>query len=76
MNNAIANYRDLPAIRKAGLAVLKRELGGLGAIYFLRQYSTGSGDYTKERETLLANDTLVDVLKGIRAMEAKRKAAK
>jgi len=76
MSNAIVNYRDLPAIRKAGLAALKRELGGVGAIYFLRQYSSGSGDYTKEREALLANDTPEDVLKGIRAMEAKRKAAK
>ncbi|MDR1564906.1 MAG: hypothetical protein LBS74_08120 [Oscillospiraceae bacterium] len=73
MNNTAINYRDLPAIRKAGLAALKKELGGVGAVYFLRQFSAGSGDYTKERKELLANDTPEEVLKGIRDMEAKRK---
>jgi len=73
MSNTAINYRDFPYIRKAGIAALKKELGSVGAVYFLRQFSAGSGDYTKEREALLANDTPEDVLKSIKEMEVKRK---
>jgi hypothetical protein len=41
--------RTLEQIRIAGLRALRRELGPVGMVRFLRQYETGSGDYTEER---------------------------
>ena len=73
MNNAAINYRDFPYLRKAGIDALKRELGNVGTIYFLRQFSAGYGDYTKEREELQANDTLEDVIRGVKEMDARRR---
>lgn len=70
MDSAAINYRDFSYLRRAGLDALKKELGSVGVVYFLRQFSTGYGDYTKERETLLANDSLEDVLKGVKEMDA------
>jgi hypothetical protein len=38
-----------------GLAALRRELGRAGLVRFLQQFETGSGDYTRQRDSLLAN---------------------
>ena len=70
MDNTAINYRDFAYLRRAGLDALRKELGSVGAVYFLRQFSTGYGDYTKEREALLADDTLEDVIKGVKEMDA------
>ncbi|UQZ91395.1 hypothetical protein C4J81_19035 (plasmid) [Deltaproteobacteria bacterium Smac51] len=37
-------------MRKQGFRVLVEGLGTVGAINFLRQFESGSGDYTAERE--------------------------
>ena len=43
-----------PAIlRKLGLEALCKSLGPLGMVRFLQQYETGTGDYTKERDSWL-----------------------
>ncbi|MDR0843452.1 MAG: hypothetical protein LBP68_08550 [Acidobacteriota bacterium] len=36
---------------------LTRELGPIGMAYFIRQFAPGYGDYTVEREELLADVT-------------------
>jgi hypothetical protein len=53
----------LDEIRRAGMAALFRELGPVGAIRFLQQYETGSGDYSRDRHRWLGNPG-VDELAG------------
>ena len=45
-------------IRMRGLAALRRELGRAGLIRFLRHYETGTGDYARRRQQLLADLTM------------------
>jgi len=54
---------------KAGITALQKELGTVGATYFLRQFSTGQGDYTAERNTLLQGLTLDDIIKNVREID-------
>jgi hypothetical protein len=49
-------------IRLLGLEVLNRELGPDVMIEFLQQFSTGSGDYTKERASLFKGETGESIL--------------
>ncbi len=61
-------------VRLLGLEILNRELGPDLMIEFLQQYSNGSGDYTKEREKLFAEETGKSILhKVIKYREAKNK---
>ncbi len=46
---------SLNEIRKTGIEALTEKLGMVGMIRFLQQSETGEGDYTKEREQILAN---------------------
>ena len=58
--------RTLNEIRKAGLEALTEKLGPLGMIKFIQQYEIGSGDYTKERQSLkknLSHETIVSEIK-------------
>jgi len=63
--------RTLTEIREVGLAVLARTLGPADTIRFLQQYNHGQGDYTAERDRLLGDPT-VDEL--VRSIEQRRKA--
>ncbi|MCL2810675.1 MAG: hypothetical protein FWD25_02160 [Clostridia bacterium] len=63
------DFRNPVWIHKAGMSVLQKELGIVGAIDFLRQFSVGKGDYTAEREQLFREITLDEVIKSVRAME-------
>ncbi len=40
-------------IRNRGLAALRKELGRAGLVRFLQHFEAGTGDYTKQRATLL-----------------------
>ena len=66
------NYRDQRTVRRMGMAALKERLGSVGAVYFLRQFIVGSGDYTKEREALLYDLTFDEIVKGSKKMDSKR----
>lgn len=61
MNNAAAELLTPNAIRKKGIEALTRELGPVGMAYFIRQFDKGEGDYTKERDRLLADVTREDI---------------
>jgi hypothetical protein len=52
-------------VRLMGLQVLARELGATGLIRFLQLYEQGSGDYSREREDLAANQTVDDIAERI-----------
>ena len=68
-NNTALDYRNPALVRRAGLVALKKELGTVGTTYFIRQFSTGNGDYTAERDQLLEGITLDDAIKSIREFD-------
>jgi hypothetical protein len=65
---------DPVELRRRGLEVLVRELGYANAMRFMLQYETGQGDYTKEREQLLASWTLEEIVKESDRFAARRNA--
>ena len=50
------DMRTLDEIRARGFEVLVKSLGPADAIRFVRSYSRGSGDYTRERRVSLERD--------------------
>jgi hypothetical protein len=69
VSNVAINFRDQTLVRKAGMSALKKELGTVGAAYFIRQFSTGQGDYTVEREKLLEGITFDEIVKNVRELD-------
>ncbi|MDR1588779.1 MAG: hypothetical protein LBS51_01135 [Oscillospiraceae bacterium] len=69
-SNAASDYRNPATVRKAGMDALQKELGTVGAVYFLRQFEVGTGNYTEEREQLLAGITLNEIVKSVRELDA------
>jgi hypothetical protein len=67
MNNIV---RDLGAIRRMGIEALTEKLGPVGMVEFIRQFDSGYGDYTKERQELLEGIDIETILK---QAEARRK---
>lgn len=49
---------ELEKIRKEGLKALREKLGPIGMIKFIQLYSSGNGDYTKERQKHLDEITI------------------
>ena len=56
INNTLAE------IRIKGWEALVKELGYAGATKFILQFETGGGDYTKDRQKLLNNITLENII--------------
>lgn len=52
-------------IRLRGLAALRRELGRAGLARFLQHFSPGTGNYTRERETLLKDLSMNELRKRV-----------
>jgi len=63
---------NLSVIREKGLKVLKKELGPTGMVYFIRQFYSGSGNYTEERRALQKGVSINEIAERIN----KRKQAK
>jgi hypothetical protein len=57
---------DLKTIREDGIRVLIKELGATGTVNFLRQFESGSGNYTEERESILAGITIDEIATSIK----------
>jgi len=70
--NTIIDFRNPALVRKAGMSALKKELGTVGATYFIRQFSAGQGDYTVERDALLQGITLDEVIQSVRKIDAQK----
>lgn len=60
-------------IRMTGIEILSQHMGITGMIRFLQQTETGYGDYTKEREDLLENPALEELVAAIQASEYNKK---
>ncbi len=64
--------RPLSEINQQATAILTREMGIVDALRFLSQLSSGSGDYTKERDQWLGNLSLEQITSEIKAKRKKR----
>lgn len=62
--------RPLAEINRQATEVLVREMGVADALRFLSQFSSGSGDYTKEREQWLGDLSLQQITDEIKAGRA------
>lgn len=71
-SNATTYFRSPALVRKAGISALKKELGMVGATYFIRQFSTGQGDYTTERSSILQGISLDEIMEGVREIDAQK----
>jgi len=54
-------------IRLTGIEILGRHMGLTGMIRFLQQTETGYGDYTKERDKLLGDPSLEELVSDIQS---------
>ncbi|MDR1785465.1 MAG: hypothetical protein LBR23_03245 [Spirochaetaceae bacterium] len=52
-------------IREKGMEALTNELGTVGTVYFLRQFTSGKGNWTEDRKTELAGISLEDIEKDV-----------
>lgn len=57
----------LAEVTRRAIEILSRELGPVDTIRFIGQYTSGSGDYTAEREKLFAGLTREQIVAEIRA---------
>ena len=60
MSGEKINIYNFSELRQKGIDALTEALGPVGMAYFLRQFEHGRGDYTAEREALLADVTMED----------------
>ena len=67
--------RPLHEINRNGHAALVRELGGVGALRFLSQFTTGRGNYTTEREAFLDDETLEELFERVHQEEDRKRNA-
>jgi len=67
---------ELSVIRERGLEVLKKELGPVGTVYFVRQFSSGSGNYTEERRCLQKNTSIKDIADRIKQRKLAKKSVR
>jgi len=61
----ITEVRLLTEINQQAIRLLYQELGVINAVRFLKQFTVGLGDYTKEREVLLGGKTLDQIVNEI-----------
>jgi hypothetical protein len=62
--------RPLAEITQEAIRVLSREIGVADTLRFMGQFTTGSGNYTEERDRLFEGLTLDDILAEIRTLPA------
>jgi hypothetical protein len=53
--------RPITAITRQAMTLLTREMGLADTMRFLRQFSTGMGNYTEERDALFGDLTLEEI---------------
>jgi len=57
---------NLSVIRERGFNALTKELGPSGMAIFIRQFDNGSGNYTEERDELLKDVTIDDIVASVK----------
>jgi len=58
--------KPLSEITRNAIDLLSKEMGIVDTVRFLNQFTTGYGDYTKERDALFKNLTLDEILATIK----------
>ena len=58
--------KSLSEITRNTIDLLSKEMGVVDTVRFLNQFTTGYGDYTKERDALFKNLTLDEILSAIK----------
>ncbi len=61
----ITEVKPLTEINQHAIHLLYQELGVINAVRFLKQFTVGFGDYTKEREVLFGSKTLDQIVNEI-----------
>ena len=64
--------RPLSEINQQATEILVREMGIVDALRFFSQFSSGAGDYTKERKQWLDNLSLEQITSEIKAKRQQR----
>lgn len=49
-------------ITTRALAILSKELGPVNTARFINQFSVGSGDYTRERDSIVGDQTVAEIV--------------
>jgi len=57
--------KTLSQVNEEAIHLLSRELGVADTARFIRQFTTGTGDYTKERRERFAETSLDEILEEI-----------
>jgi hypothetical protein len=55
-------------IRRLGIEALTKALGPAGMVRFMQQFDMGSGDYTRDRDQILGNPTIEEIVAEIKEM--------
>ena len=61
----ITDARPLIEVNQQAIRLLYKELGVVDAVRFLKQFTQGYGNYTKERELLFADKSLDEIVSEI-----------
>ncbi|MCL6542911.1 MAG: hypothetical protein K6T87_20355 [Roseiflexus sp.] len=64
----ITEVKPLAEINQQAIHLLYQELGVINAVRFLKQFTVGFGDYTKEREVLFGSKTFDQIVNEIEQM--------
>lgn len=66
--------RPLSEITRHAIDLLSKEIGIVDTVRFLNQFTTGSGDYTEEREALFKDLTLDEILATVKKPPSQQRA--
>jgi hypothetical protein len=61
----ITEVKPLIEINQKAISLLYKELGVVDAVRFLTQFTPGYGNYTEEREMIIADKSLDDIVNEI-----------
>ena len=70
----IAETRPLVEITQEALRLLYRELGLVDTVRFLKQFTSGFGNYAEERRAQVEQESFDEVAAELRAFQAARPA--
>ena len=65
MTSASLPTKPLTDITHAAVHLLMERIGAADTVRFLGQFTTGSGNYTEERRTMVEETTLDDILHAV-----------
>ena len=66
----IAPTAPLTEVTNSAIQILCKEIGVVNTARFLNQYSSGHGNYTEDRDTLLESLTVDEIVEDIQRQKA------